>query len=110
MTTDQDFCTAMLDEWACGAHRLPKVYEFGDGVCINYHGDLSTHDFDRLTRIVLLAHKHAVRIELASIGPGMVRIIAHRRKHGDRRDLRSYEWHPSLEDLARKCAEMAGAL
>lgn len=32
----------------------------------------------------------------------MVKIIAHRRKHGVRKDLRSWEWHPSLDELKEK--------
>lgn len=99
MTEDQKYCVAMLAEWAGGTHHLPKVHSFGDGVCINFLNDLSTYDFDRLTRLVLLAHRDAVRVEIAGSGPRMVRIIAHRRKHGDRKSMRQYDWHPSLDDL-----------
>lgn len=106
-TNEQQQCIAMLEEWACGAHHLSKVYEFGNGVCVNYSGDLSTHDFDRLTRLVLLAHRDAVRIEISSSGPGMVKIIAHKRKHGARKQMKSYEWHPSLGNLMSHAGEMA---
>ena len=92
---DQQFCINALAEWACGHHHLPKVHEFGVGICINYSGDLSTFDFDRLTRLVLIAHKHYIRIEIASSGPRLVRIIAHRRK----RDGNIYNRHPGLDEL-----------
>lgn len=99
MNEDQKYCIEMLAEWVGGHHHLPKVHEFGTGVCINFYGDLSTHDFDRLTRLVLLAHRDAVRVEISSSGPGMVKIAAHKRAHGPRLEMRSYEWHPSLDDL-----------
>lgn len=102
MTKDQESCIETLSEWVCGRHHLPKVKEFGTGVCINYSGDLSTFDFDRLTRLVLLAHRDAVRIEIASSGPRLVRIIAHKRRHGDRNEMKMHEWHPSLSDLAAR--------
>lgn len=106
MTEDQQFCADALAEWVRGKHHLPKLYEFGGGVCVNYYGDLSSVDFDSLTRLVLIAHKRAVRIEIASSGPRMVKVIAHRRKHGDRKELQFHEWHPTLEDLSRRALEM----
>lgn len=104
MSEDQQACIEMLADWACGKHHLPQVHEFGAGVCINYRGDLSTFDFDRLTRLVLLAHRDAIRIEIGGSGPGMVKIIAHRRKHGDRKTMPHYAWHPSLGDLIEKAS------
>lgn len=97
MTEDQNYCEEMLALWCGGHHHLPKVYPFGSGICINFRGDLSTYDFARLTHLVLLAHKKAVRIEIASSGPGMVKIIAHRRKHDE--TLGVSQRHPSLFDL-----------
>ena len=98
-TDDQQFCIAMLEEWACGAHHLPRVHEFGAGVCINFHGDLSTFDGERLTRLVLLAHRDAVRIEIANGGPCAVKIIAHRRKPPFE-GARYWQKHPTLADLS----------
>lgn len=98
MTDDQQFCADMLAEWVGGYHHLPKLREFGTGVCINFYGDLSTYDWNRLTQLVLLAHRDFIRIEVASSGPRMVKIIAHRRSprvDGDRQHNR----HPSLADL-----------
>ncbi len=106
MTPDQQACVYMLAEWRGGLHHLPKVYECGRGVCINIYDDLATHDFNRLTMLVLLAHKHGVRIEVSSSGPRMVRVIAHKRKHGDRAEMKFYEWHPTLEDLKAQIDKM----
>ena len=109
MTTDQKFCKRMLAEWAGGEHHLPKCFPFGEGVCINWYGDLSTYDFDRLTSLVLLAHRDGIRIGILNSGPRMVRICAHRRETGPRNGRGSCQWHPSLEDLAKRVAEMMPA-
>jgi len=103
-TDAQKSCYEMLSEWAGGDHHLPHVHVFGTGVCINFLGDLSTFDWNRLTRLVLLAHRDAVRIEMASSGPRMVKIIAHQRAH--KPDGRIYERHPSLTDLIAEIEKM----
>ena len=95
MTLDQEYCRKALSRWSGGDHHLPKVYEFGVGICINHHGDLSTFDFDRLSQLVLIAHRYRVRIEIDSSCPGMVKIIAHRRKEVGSLTVR----HPSLSEL-----------
>jgi hypothetical protein len=106
MSEDQKYCIQFLATFAGGYHHLPTVHQFGTGVCVNFTGDLSTHDFNRLTMLVLLAHRYAVRVEIASSGPGMVKIIAHRRKHGVRKNLRSFEYHPNLEELRAMSREV----
>lgn len=96
-TEDQKFCVDVLAKWLGGHHHLPAVKEWGNGVAICYAGDLSTFDFDRLTRLVILAHAKAVRIELNGAAPRYIRIIAHRRKHDPNGEM--YERHPTLDDL-----------
>lgn len=98
MTEDQEYCKEMLADWVLGNHHLPKVHEFGTGVCVNYRGDLSTYDWDRLTRLVLLAHSYSVRIEIAASGPGMVKVIAHRRVP-KAEGQKMWQGHPTLENL-----------
>jgi len=80
LTPDQEYCRETLSDFVLGAHHLPKIHKWGAGICINYSGDLATFDFDRLTRLVLLAHRDHVRIEIGQSGPCRVRIMAHRRK------------------------------
>ncbi len=79
MNENQKYCIEMLEEWVFGAHHLPKVKEWGRGVCVNYRGDLSTFDGDRLTRLVILAH----------------------RRKPPREGLRMHEYHPTLSDLTK---------
>lgn len=97
LSEDQEYCRRALSMWVCGDHHLPKVSEFGNGICINFHGDLSTFDFNRLTQLVIIAHRYCVRIEITSSGPRMVRIIAHRRS---RTETSITKRHPGLTALA----------
>lgn len=97
-TDNQKECIDALAEFACGHHHLPRVHEFGSGVAINWFGDLSTFDGNKLTELVRIAHVRAIRFEIASSGPRRVKIIAHKRQHGSRKDLRLHERHPTLEE------------
>ena len=73
-----------------GAHHIPgsrykgaNVKPYGVGWCVLTHQDLSTYDFDVLTRLVFLAHDRAVRVEV-SAAMRYVRIaIWQRRREGD---------------------------
>lgn len=106
MSKDQQFCVDVLAIAFGGHHHLPETKEHGSGVHINVYPDsLATFDFDRLTTLVLLAHKYAVRIEIGSSGPKMVKIIAHRRIPGGK-DLKQHQRHPTLSDLIAKAGEM----
>jgi hypothetical protein len=59
---------------------------------IVYGGPLSTFDFDNLTRLVFLAHDHALRVELSGAAPGAIRLRFHqRRREGD-----IFERHPTI--------------
>jgi len=98
LTPDQELCKATLSEWAYGAHHLPPVKTFGQGIAVSWIGDMSTFDFDGLTRLVLIAHRDAVRISIQAGSPRAIRIIASKRKHGS--DLKMWERHPSLDDLS----------
>lgn len=57
------------------------------------------------TRLVLLAHCYFVRVEIASSGPRMVKIIAHRRAPRTPDDMQ-HERHPSLDDLISEIRSM----
>ena len=108
MTPDQEYCKATLAEWAGGEHHLNTVKPFGAGVCVNHMGDLSTYDFDGLTRLVILAHRDGVRIGVKSGAPCMVQITAFRRQIGELIDGRQTglrgrlpmsQWHPGIDNL-----------
>ena len=53
-------------------------------ITYTHHGDLSTFDWDQLTRLVVAAHSLAVRVEVSSAGPCYVRIrLSERTRNGD---------------------------
>lgn len=63
-------------------------------VCV-YDG-LSTFDNDTLTRLVLAAHHHCVRVELANGGPGRIKIrFSQRKRHSEENPF--CETHPTIE-------------
>lgn len=82
-----------------GEHHIPgphykgaNVRECGHGWCVLTCADLSTTDWDSLTRLVLMAHDRAVRVE---ISPAMryLRIAIHPRT----RDESIMLGHPTIE-------------
>lgn len=62
---------------------------------ISYYGDLSTFDFDILTRLVVAAHEACVRVSIQNSGPGMVKIMLHPRNG---REGNFAERHPTIEN------------
>ena len=76
-----------------GEHHIPgDVKKYGLGFSVLHIGDLSTYDWDTLTRLVFLAHDYGYRAE---IQPAMryVRISIWRRD----RSGSMTEGHPTLE-------------
>jgi hypothetical protein len=55
---------------------------------------LATYDFDLLTRLVVLCHDAALRLEIGSANPRSVRLTFHQRK----RTGRISERHPTMEE------------
>lgn len=98
MTEGQKRCADLLDRLFLGCHHVPTIYEWGSGLCVNYGGDLSTHDFDRLTRMVLLCHQYSIRGEIGWSGPGMVRLMFHPR-FPMTEGMGIAECHPTLQQL-----------
>ena len=79
-----------------GRHHIPsKLKGFGDGWSVNHRGDLSTFDFDTLTRLVFLAHDLCMRVSIEQSGPGMVKIIVWKRNS---REGRMSSRHPTIEE------------
>jgi len=68
-----------------GIHHAPKIHKRMAGSEfehweVNHYGDLSTYDFDTLTRLVVAAHEDCVRASISSSGPRMVKITLHNRE------------------------------
>lgn len=83
-----------------GRHHIPsEVKPWGTGWQVNSFCDMSTYDFDRMTRLVFLAHDRCVRAEISWSGPRRIRIIIHKR---DPEGTSMTTRHPTIEQaLAR---------
>lgn len=79
-----------------GKHRLAKCTEHSTHVELVPHGTLATYDDDRLTLLVLAAHKYGVRAEVTNNGMRGIKILLHNRKA---RTGRMFERHPTIEDV-----------
>lgn len=100
-TEDQQACVDALAVFAKGLHHMRSVRPYGDGVSILWWSDLSTHDGCDLTRLVLVAHAFGVRVSIEQGAPGTVKIVAFKRRHGDPKTMKFWEWHPSLANLRK---------
>jgi hypothetical protein len=96
MSDGQFECYQMLSDLFFGPHHITgTVKEYGSGIAVNvrnFRG--ATYDYDGLTRAVIMAHDRAIRFEIEPSGPGMLRLVLHKRQ----REGRMYERHPTLEE------------
>lgn len=76
-----------------GIHNAPKITKTeGWWSCCAY--PMATYDFNELTRLVLAAHKYAVRAAVQNGGPGRVKILLHSR---NRESDQIYKRHPTIQ-------------
>ncbi len=79
-----------------GEHHLPSIIKpWGEGWYVVVSGSFATTDFNELTRLVLMAHARAIRVEISTHGGfGHMKLILHKREHG-----REEFWakHPTIE-------------
>lgn len=97
MTEAQTACFDLLCEVFHGEHHAPdRVHAFGRGIKVSVYGSqLATFDFDYLTRLVVLAHDHCIRVEVVPSGPGRVGLALFKRAG---RDGSTYDRHPTIEE------------
>ena len=97
MDENQFKCFQMLDDFFGGTHHFDgKVKEWGAGIEINTsQHKFATFDFNGLTKLVVMAHDRAIRVEILPSGPGRLRLVLHYR---GKREGRTFEIHPTLED------------
>lgn len=63
---------------------------------VRWPSDLSTFDSNTLTRLVLLAHDRAIRVDISPRSNRYLTMLFHQRRHGA--DLGIWERHPTAED------------
>lgn len=95
MSGDQIQCYELLCDLMHGEHHLNKVQAFGRGIKMSvYSGQLSTFDFDYLTRLVIMAHDRCIRAEIIASGPGRVGVALFKRHT---REGSINQRHPTIE-------------
>lgn len=105
MSDDQWECWQMIRDLFFGFHHVHgKLHEWGYGIALNTSqtGSFATFDFDGLTRAVLMAHDRMIRFSIEPSGPGMLKLVLHKRH---KRDGYMSEKHPTIEqaiELFRK--------
>jgi len=84
-----------------------KWYHTAKGaISLTYGRDLATFDHDKLTALVLAAHKNCVRVEIEPCNPQYLRIVFWPRETDGER---IYARHPTLNDLASRALKLANA-
>jgi hypothetical protein len=102
-------CALLLDAWLFGLHHLPERKQPSD---IDWSGGyveiassmpLDTHDFEVMTRLVLLAHEHSIRVEVHAHTFRVMRIgLCPRPILVDGERFNSNIHHPDLATLRAK--------
>ncbi|WP_277977416.1 hypothetical protein [Pantoea endophytica] len=107
MNEDHFYCFQMLcDIMGGGNHLGGMVKQRTRGIELNTRIFRSaTFDYDGLTKAVILAHDRYIRFEIEPSGPGMLRLVLHRRQPNGR----MYERHPTLEEAIAKHRESSHA-
>ncbi len=84
-----------------GIHHVKpgEIKKFADDHWeVSVYEDISTYDYDVLTRLVLAAHKYAVRVSIKSSGPRLLKLTLFARK----RDAGMTERHPTIQQAIDK--------
>lgn len=98
MNADQWECAQFLADFYGGWHHVQgKVRDASPtGIRINtrHTSQLATFDFHGLTRLVVMAHDRAIRVQIGPSGPGMIELMFHKRsREGD-----GWRRHPTIEE------------
>lgn len=89
----------LVESFRSGPWNLPVTWdrvEWGQNcyTAFNLGSSLSTFDFDRLTRLIILAHEYCVRVEISPCNMQYIKVEMWTRKV---RSHRGYHIHPNIE-------------
>lgn len=103
---------AFFSEFYFGDHHIPgKIKEFGYGFMVNHdRGDLSTYDYDQLTRLVLMAHDKCYRVSVMPSSPRHVKIAIWKRQSREGgMSVRHPDIHHAIDQFNKRKEEAANA-
>jgi hypothetical protein len=103
MSDDQWKCMQFLSYLFNGFHRIrsSRVKVLNTGISYRTCNVFSTFDCDHLTKLVLLAHKHCIRVTIIPSGSGYIKLGVWARR--SREEERVCDSHPDLIDLIEMC-------
>ena len=73
-------------------------WDYGRGVSVLWRRDMSTFDFDQLTRLVLLCHEARIRVDIAPCNPQYLRVSFWQRQAEGGVSQR----HPSIQEAIER--------
>lgn len=87
--------------WHHVKYKENTEYMGRKGVQISVSDDLSTYDFDQLTKLVIACHQWSVRASICSGGPRRLSIWLHEREPADYENPKQCFWerHPTSDHL-----------
>jgi hypothetical protein len=96
LTEGEERARAVLAHTFGGIHHVPfwnRRRPWGRGVVVSVDSGIATFDGSTLTRLVVAAHDHCVRVTIMAGGPQMLKIgLTPRKREGD-----VYDGHPTME-------------
>lgn len=94
---------AFFADFYGGEHHFPhKLRDWANGWSMLHRADLSTYDFDAMTRLVFMAHDRCVRVEVSHVNMAYLRIVIHPRAPGPGS---MYDVHPTLDQAVASWRE-----
>lgn len=108
-TLSKKEATDFFTDFYCGEHHIPNElkshgsagWEVSDTV------PMATTDFDRLTKLVIMAHDRCIRVDIQPCGMNRYKIVLHKKDRSGELSLS----HPTMEDSIirirgyKKCAK-----
>lgn len=97
MSDDQWECAEMIADLCRGWHHVYNpIREHGNGIKTGMNsGQMSTYDFDLLTRAVIMAHDRCIRLGVVQSGPRMIGLTLYKRHS---RTGQMNERHPTIQE------------
>lgn len=110
LTDDQARCVDVISATEMGPHNVQLVggwsgvdFRWPNHIVLRVRNRMGTYDCDRLTRLVLAAHQHLVRVEFCPHSAMSMKVHLDARKPRADND-HMFQRHPDLAELGLKVA------